>query len=201
MRPVFSLLLMILFPLIGLSQDWTEIKPNELPKGIHDYVTSNMPGADIDRAAKGSEQGQDVYAAVINFRNSKRMMIFDAKGNFLRKADDLSSPANNPPAMANTANPKSGSVPESTSGALKMESVQEKALPETIKKTLKDNHTTYTVLSAKLVPLGESPLFQLIVRDANTDNSYLFNAKGEQLKRTVYELNKSPFVHEFPLKK
>lgn len=194
-------MLLVLYPLFLFSQDYVEIKTSDLPKGVHEYVTSNMPGGVIARAVSGTEQGQTVYAAVIEFRGNKRVMVFDKEGSFLRKADNLSSSASESPAMSNTANPKSASAPESGSGAMPMQPVEEKSLPEPIRKFLKENHTTYTILEAKIVPLSESPMFQIILRDSKTDNNYLFNARGDLMKKRSYELDKSPFVGQFPLKR
>jgi hypothetical protein len=154
-----------------------------------------MPGAEISKAAKGTENGQPAFGAVIEFRGSKRIMIFDKEGNFLRKADNFNPPTAEPPPSTNTNTHTAGS------GATPMESVQEKSLPDAIQKFLKENHTTYLILDAKIVPLGESPIFQIILRDATTDNNYLFNAKGDLVKKNSYELSKSPFVNQYPLKK
>ena len=201
MKTIFSLILLLLFPLILFSQDYEEIKVSELPKGVRDYVTNNMPGSEISRAVQGIENGQSVYATVIKFRNNKRIMVFDKEGNFLRKAENLASPSTYPPPMSNTANPKSGTAPQSGSGAIAMETIPEKSLPESIRKFLKENHTNYTILEAKHIPIGEAPLFQVILRDSQSDNVYLFNAKGEMMSKRSYELSSSPFTKQFPLKR
>ncbi|MBE0646230.1 MAG: hypothetical protein IH596_00430 [Bacteroidales bacterium] len=195
MKTFYSIILLLAFPLIIFSQDYEEIKTSELPKGVRDYVTTNMPGGEISRAVKGTDQGQTVYGTVIDFRGNKRIMIFDNEGNFLRRAENFNAPSSDPPPPANTNTHSAGS------GAIPMEKVQEKSLPDAIKKFLKENHTTYTILDAKIVPLGEAPMFQVILRDATTDNNYLFNAKGVLMKKKSYELSKSPFVNQYPLKK
>ena len=195
MKNILSLAIAVLFPIILFSQDYEEIKAKELPKGVHEYLTKNMPGATIARAARGIEQGQTIYAAVIEVGTDKRVMIFDKDGAFLRKANSLSSTSTDPPPMSNTANSKSerNSVPQ--------QSIPEKSLPASTQKFLKDNHSNYTLLEITYIPFSNAPLYKVILRDSKSDNVYIFNADGGIKNKRSYELSSSPFTKQFPLAK
>ena len=201
MKNIFSLLLVFLIPFILFSQDYEEIKASELPKGVKQYLNKYMPGSEISRAAKGIEHGNTIYATVIQDKSNKRILIFDEEGRFLRKAENLSSPSTDPPPISNTANPKSESAPASKPNAVAMQTIPEKSLPESIRTFLRENHTNYTLLEITYVPFAEAPLFKILLRDAQSDNLYLFNARGEKTSKRSYELVNSPFTKQYPLKK
>jgi len=197
MKKNFFLISILLVPYLVLSQNYSEIRVPELPRGVQDYVTKNMPGGTISRAAKITENGQTVYGAVISYRDGKYSMVFDKDGNFLRKVESLSS-------SSLSSISKSGAVPSSSAssqpplGTVAMKTIPESSLPAPVRKVIKETYQIYTILEAKEVPISATPVYQVILRDVKCDYVYLFNAKGDILSRRSYELKNSPFLGQFP---
>ncbi len=196
MKKIALSLFIFLTPFFLVAQDYEEIKISQLPKGVTTYVEKNMPGGTIVRAAKGVENGQDLYAAVIEIRGDKRIMIFDKDGNFVRRAKSLTSPAEPPQTKTSTT---TTTHTQSNLTLIAPKPVEPASLPENIQKFLKNNHKNGKVLESKLLTLGETPIFQIVYRDATTDNVYHFDAKGEYMKKRTYILKNSPFKYQYPL--
>jgi len=194
MKKLALSMLVFLAPFLLVAQDYEEIKPNKLPKGVHSYVDKNMPGGTIIRAAKGKENEQYVYAAIIEIRNNKRIMIFDKDGNFLRRTTSLTGTPEPPPTKVNNTTKE-----RSNMTIIPPKKMEPSELPPNIQKFLKDNHKNGRVLQAKMLTLGETPIFQIIYRDETTDNVYHFDAKGEYMKKRTYILKNSPFKHQYPI--
>lgn|GEM_PF-3325436 len=199
MKKILSLILTLIIPLILFSQDYEEIKVSELPKGVESYVKKKMPGTEIIRAARGTESGQTIYATVLLYQGQKRIMIFDKEGNFLRKAENISSQTTAPPPVSDSSTPKSGSAPSSKPETASQQTIPEKSLPVATQNYLKNHHTNYTLLDIKYVPFAESPIFKVVLRDATSDNVYIFNVSGEMTNKRSYTHASSPFVKQYPL--
>jgi hypothetical protein len=67
----------------------TEIKINQLPKGVSDWVTQNVAGGKITRAGKIEEKGVISYVAMVDMKGQNRAFLFDKDGKFTGKGDDL----------------------------------------------------------------------------------------------------------------
>jgi len=191
------ILLTGLLPALLLAQDYEKIEVKKLPKGVQTYVNENMPGGTIVNAAQATSNGRTVYAAVIEFRESKRIMIFDEKGNFLRKADNLSS-ANEP------APPKEPQAPVTYNTQPEREltplvDIPASALPEEARNYIQKTFPNGIVKEVKKVDMGENILYQVVIRDPATDNVYFFNGKGNYLKHRSYQLKDSPYLGKYPL--
>jgi len=179
------------------SQEYTEINISDLPKKVHAYVDEIMPGASISKAAKSLDNQQVIYGTVIRFRDGKYCMLFDKDGNFLRKVENLSAASFTsavPPATASSATAE----PPPPPGTVAMKTIPESSLPEGVRKVIRETYKSYTILEAKEVPIGQAPIYQVILRDSASDHVYLFSRKGEILSRRSYELNNSPFLGQFP---
>lgn len=58
-----------------------EIEIADLPTAITDYITTNYPDADIQRA--GQKTNSENYGVVLNVNGDRVIVVFDADGNFL----------------------------------------------------------------------------------------------------------------------
>ena len=85
----------------------SEIKINQLPKGVADFVKQNLPGATITRAGKIEEKNEISYVAVVEVKGTKHSYVFDKDGKFKGKGDQLKNNNQNnasKTAPANTIN-------------------------------------------------------------------------------------------------
>jgi hypothetical protein len=91
MKKTAMLLLLTIYSLMVFAQERkiTEIKPDQLPKGVKTWVDKNAPGGKIVRAAKMVELGVLTYIAVVEVKEQKRSYQFDKDGKFIGKADKL----------------------------------------------------------------------------------------------------------------
>lgn len=201
MKKNLILLIIFLMPFVILAQDYnySEIKTNQLPEKTKTYISKNMPDGTIERAAKGTDQGKTVYAAIIDVDGNKRIMIFDEQGNFLRRANSLDDPGNSENLRGTGPDPNntSNTRPHPTLAPTTM--LEKDQIPPAILDYLNKQLNNFQVLQAKQVTLGTAPSYQLIIRDATHDYVYFFNSKGEFTNRRSYTHNKSPFKSLFPL--
>jgi hypothetical protein len=117
MKKTAMLLLLTIYSLMVFAQErkLTEIKPDQLPKGVKTWVDQNAPGGKIVRAAKMVELNVLTYIAVVESKEQKRSYQFDKDGKFIGKADKLfnnedlktKGPKASPPG-ANTDPPQGG---------------------------------------------------------------------------------------------
>ena len=89
----------------------TEIKTNQLPKAVTDFIQKNMPGAIITRAGKIEDKNETTYAAVLEHKGTKHSYIFDKDGKLVGKGDHLLNsntkiPATKPAAAGTVTDPK-----------------------------------------------------------------------------------------------
>ena len=97
----------------------SEIKINQLPKGVADFVKQNLPGGTITRAGKIEDKSEVNYVAVVEVKGTKHSYLFDKDGKFKGKGDQLNN-KNTKAAPANTlTDPKAASAkpPVNTQGA------------------------------------------------------------------------------------
>lgn len=199
MKYLLAMMLITLMPVVMVAQDYQEIKPSDLPKGVSTYVTQHMPEGKIARAAKGLKDGKTVYAVVIEIGGNKRIMVFDENGNFLKRVESMSQinddqdPRTKGPDPNNTTNTTPNPAVAPTTY------LKENQIPPAILSYLKANLTDYSILQAKQIMMGNSPMYQLIVRDKINDYVCTFDGKGDNAKRRTYPHKSSPFKHQFPL--
>ena len=89
MKKILITFAIILISTVLFAQKTTEIPVSKLPKATTDYITDNLPGAKIVKAAKVEEKGVITYNVGIDVKGKKHLLIFDKDGKFLRKGDEL----------------------------------------------------------------------------------------------------------------
>ena len=88
MKKVFLFTLVCLFSSLIYAQTGQEIKPSALPKTTKDYIAKTFVNCTIARAAKVEDPKKEfTYVAVVSDGSHKYVLCFDAKGNFVKKAD------------------------------------------------------------------------------------------------------------------
>lgn len=99
MKKQCIILLTFLFATAVFAQTRTEIKIEQLPKKVTEYITKNMPGAKTDRAMKEDNKGVISYYTLITFAGQHHILVFDKDGNFVKKGDNIfkESQKSNPP--------------------------------------------------------------------------------------------------------
>ncbi len=114
MKKIVFLLVAAILATMVFAQDRTmsELKVSQLPKGVTDYISKNLPGAPITRAGKIEEKGEVTYVATVDVKGSKHTYLFDKNGTFKGKGDHL---FNQP---AKPAVDKSANTPGTTPAAL-----------------------------------------------------------------------------------
>ncbi len=109
MKKIMLVFVAAIFSMVIFAQDkkMTEIKVNQLPKGVAEYVAKNFGGNPIARAGKIEEKGVTSYVAMVEMSGQKRAFLFDKDGKFTGKGDDLfkGAQAAKPPVKAPEAKP------------------------------------------------------------------------------------------------
>ena len=110
MKKVVFLMIAAMFSLAVFAQDRkvTEIKTNQLPKAVAEYVTKNLGGGAITRAGKIEEKGVTSYMAMVDMHGQNRAFLFDKDGKFLSKGDDLLKSARTATPPVKVVEPASG---------------------------------------------------------------------------------------------
>jgi hypothetical protein len=184
MKRLYTFYLFLLVPVFIIAQEYEEIKVSELPKTIPAYVSEVMPGGVISRAAKATENGQLYYAAVIDFRGNKRIMIFDKDGNFVKRVEKLNQQAK-PVSQPGTGSP-SGTPANATANSTKI--IPAGSLPATVQSYLRQNHPNGNISEAKQLIINRIPFYQVTVSETTRDLVLTFNKDGKYLsKRTYYK--------------
>jgi hypothetical protein len=113
MKKLSFLLLLVLLSSLAFSQDkkMTELKINQLPKSITDFVNKNFPGSTITRAGKIEEKGTLSYIAVVDNKGVKHSYVFDKDGKMVGKGDKILKELNSAPG---TTKPSGPSTPANT---------------------------------------------------------------------------------------
>ncbi len=103
------LLLSFMFTAGLYAQDkkMSEIKVSQLPKGVSEWVSKNIPGGSITRAGKIEENGGLSYVAMVDIKGQNRAFVFDKEGKFIGKGDNVlkSSPPAKPAVKAQESKP------------------------------------------------------------------------------------------------
>ena len=91
MKKIMFLLAAVIFSTVMFAQDrkMSELKTNQLPKGVTDFLSQNLPGAKITRAGKIEEKSELTYVAVVEIKGTKHAYLFDKNGKFKGKGDHL----------------------------------------------------------------------------------------------------------------
>jgi hypothetical protein len=199
MKKIALLFLIALMPFFLIAQDYTEIKTVQLPSAVKTYIDKNMPGGTISRAAKGTDKGKTVYAAIIEFNGSKRIMIFDEEGKFIRRASSLTDSGSGDDRRNSGPDPTdvSNTHPHPTIAPTTI--LEDDQIPTPILDYLNGHLKNYKILQAKQITMGTAPSYQLIIRDQTNDYVFFFNSKGEFTNKRTYIHKNSPFKHQFPL--
>ncbi|MFZ4520629.1 MAG: hypothetical protein ACOYNC_02925 [Bacteroidales bacterium] len=107
MKKIVFVIIAAMFSMAVFAQDRkiTEIKTNQLPKAVSEYVSKNLGGGAITRAAKIEEKGVTSYMAMVDLHGQKRPFLFDKDGKFVGKGDDMLKSARSatPPVTAPAA--------------------------------------------------------------------------------------------------
>ena len=76
-----------MFSMVVFAQDkkMTELKPDQLPKEVTKWVSTNVPGGTIARAGEVEENKVLTYVAVVEAKGQKYGYQFDKDGKFLGK--------------------------------------------------------------------------------------------------------------------
>jgi hypothetical protein len=99
MKKVITICSAIVLAIVVFAQTQTEIKVDQLPKKVSEYVQKNMPGAKTERAMKEDNKGVINYYALVSLGGQNHILVFDKDGNFLKKGDNIfkESQKQNPP--------------------------------------------------------------------------------------------------------
>jgi hypothetical protein len=89
MKKIIISLAAIMMTTIMFAQKSTDIPVSKLPKAATEYLTNNLPGTTITKAAKIEDKGEITYSATVDVKGKKHLFIFDKEGKFLKKGDDL----------------------------------------------------------------------------------------------------------------
>lgn len=89
MKKILLSLAAIMITTIMFAQKSTDIPVSKLPKAATAYITDNLPGTTITKAAKIEDKGVITYSATVDVKGKKHLFIFDKDGKFLKKGDDL----------------------------------------------------------------------------------------------------------------
>jgi hypothetical protein len=89
MKKILITLTAVLFSTILFAQKTAEIPVSKLPKAATNYITDNLPGTKIVKAAKIDDKGVITYSATVDVKGKNHVFIFDKDGKFLKKGDDL----------------------------------------------------------------------------------------------------------------
>lgn len=86
MKKIAFFIIAFLISVSMSGQNYTELKPSQLPKKITEFVAKNLKGGVIKRAAKTNEKDTR-YAIVATSSNGKKsILVFDKNGDFLQRA-------------------------------------------------------------------------------------------------------------------
>ncbi len=112
MKKVLFFMMALLLTTVMYAQDrkMSELKASQLPKGVTDFITKNMPGATITRAGKIEDKSEVNYVAVVEMKGSKHAFLFDKDGKFKEKGDHLFN--NKGQAPAKPIDPKATPAPK-----------------------------------------------------------------------------------------
>jgi hypothetical protein len=99
MKRIFAIFITFLFATVVFAQTRTEIKIDQLPKKVSEYITKNLPGAKTERAMKEVDKGVISYYTLNSLSDQHHILVFDKDGNFLKKGDNIfkESQKSNPP--------------------------------------------------------------------------------------------------------
>lgn len=99
MKRIFIILITLLFAAAVFTQTRTEIKIDQLPKKVSEYITKNLPGAKTERAMKEDNKGVISYYTLSSLADQHHILVFDKDGNFVKKGDNIfkESQKSNPP--------------------------------------------------------------------------------------------------------
>ena len=91
MKKMMFLMIACMIAAATFAQDRkvTELKIDQLPKGVSEWVTKNVAGGKITRAGKVEEKGVLSYVAMVDMKGQNRAFVFDKEGKFVGKGDDL----------------------------------------------------------------------------------------------------------------
>jgi len=89
MKKIILTLVAALCSTLLFSQNYSEIKASQLPKGATTYVTTNFKGMPIKKAVKIDDNGVIKYGAVLEGNGRKYTLVFDKNGKFLDKGESL----------------------------------------------------------------------------------------------------------------
>ncbi|MCK9218971.1 MAG: hypothetical protein PHF97_12640 [Bacteroidales bacterium] len=89
MKKIMLLLIAVILGSFTFAQKVTEIKPSQLPKGVTDYISQNLPGVKIVRAGTLEDKGVLTYLVSTEIKGRKHAYQFDKDGKFIGKADHL----------------------------------------------------------------------------------------------------------------
>ena len=102
MKRIFAIFITLLFATAIFAQTRTEIKIDQLPKKVTEYITKNLPGAKTERAMKEDDKGVISFYTLNSIADQHHILVFDKDGNFLKKGDNIfkESQKSNPPKPA-----------------------------------------------------------------------------------------------------
>jgi len=91
MKKIMFLLVAAMLSTMLFAQDrkMSELKVNQLPKEVTDFIKKNMPGSTITRAGKIDEKGVISYVTVLERKGTKHAYRFDNEGKLIGKADNI----------------------------------------------------------------------------------------------------------------
>ncbi|MEI6898894.1 MAG: hypothetical protein WCL00_03370 [Bacteroidota bacterium] len=90
MKSLQIFILFILITVCARGQTKTEVKIDELPKSISEYISRNMNGFVIDKAFKVINNGVQTYDILVNKEKQSQTLSFDNKGTFIKTLDKQS---------------------------------------------------------------------------------------------------------------
>ena len=193
MKKLIFLFLMIAAGFGASAQKYTEIKVSQLPQATRDYLTQNMPGADITKAVQIDNKGTLYYGVVFENRGRKRVLIFDKDGNFYQKGDNLNvQPKPETPPVQSAKGTSETDPPEKESPTVKnpanpnLQPIPPRNLPAVVTDYLQTNFPEGRITACNELKQSEIIFYQVTVNEGLKEHIVTFNSKGNYLSKRTY---------------
>ena len=144
MKKIVAFALAVLFVSAVTAQNYSEIKPSQLPKPVTSYLKTTLGTYTLGKVAMTTDNGITKYAASAESKGRKSVYVFDKDGNFLERVNSFKEIS---PVKPST--PPSSTGKTSTSGKT-VESKPDKNTPGNVKPA-----TPATPPAGKTSPTGK----------------------------------------------
>jgi hypothetical protein len=149
---------------------------NDLPENAKKYIQTNYPGATIKKVGEQMGPGQKVtgYKVLIATKEGKEVtMVFDTTGALIMLV----------------ALDTNGLQIGDGQNTIKTYSIEQKDLPEAIKKVLNEKHPDYKYIKGIVMIQDGTKTYNVIVSKDLTNFEYVFDEKGTIIRSNSVGLN------------